>query len=763
MSAPPVPDAPSPFDASWRQEAGAGLDADGLALIDQAVAWSVPRFEGQQALTGEPLASHGAGVVRILAGLHTDAATRAAALLAALPTDLTAPAPALRNDPVATAFGAEVARLVQGTRALLRLGVVARQASDAEAETGSQKEMQRKMLLAMAADLRIVLMRLASRLRTLRWHAESKTPCSTAFARETLDLYAPLANRLGIWQIKWEMEDLAFRFLEPDRYKQIARLLEEKRVEREAFIAGAIERLQTALAKHGIEAEVSGRPKHIYSIWNKMRVKRLDFSQMYDLRALRIIVDDVRACYMALGMVHEMWTPLSDEFDDYISRPKPNGYRSLHTVVADDDGRPFEVQIRTREMHQFAEYGMAAHWRYKEAGAKGGQVAASSEYDRQLAWMRQLLAWNTDVEAGDGAAADKSDAAKPAAAKSGPGKSRHAAVTPAPTDERIYVLTPQARVIELPAGATPVDFAYHLHTDLGHRCRGARVDGQMVPLQTRLATGQTVEIISAKSGGPSRDWLNPQLGFLASPRARAKVRMWFNAIELQQRITQGQALVEKELQRLGKTAVNLEQLAQNLGFARADDLYVAAAKEEFSLRQIDAVFQQPAPAAEPQPAALRHASAGSAEKSGKSGVLVVGVGSLLTQLARCCRPAPPDAIAGFVTRGRGVSIHRSDCHSYLALAAREPERVIEVAWGETPADTFYPVDISVRAHDRSGLLRDLSEVFARLRLNVVGVNTQSRQSLAHMVFTVEVRGGESLARALDALAEVPGVSSAVRR
>lgn len=759
MSAPPVPDAPSPFDASWRQEVGTGLDADGLALIDQAVDWSVPRFEGQHALTGEPLAGHGAGVVRILAALHTDAATRAAALLAALPTDLMAPAPSLRNDPVATAFGAEIARLVQGTHALLRLGVVARQASDAAAESGSQKEMQRKMLLAMAADLRIVLMRLASRLRTLRWHAESKAPCSPAFARETLDLYAPLANRLGIWQIKWEMEDLSFRFLEPDKYKQIARLLEEKRVEREAFIAGAIERLQTALAKTGIEAEVSGRPKHIYSIWNKMRVKRLDFAQMYDLRALRIIVDDVRACYTALGMVHEMWTPLSDEFDDYISRPKPNGYRSLHTVVADDDGRPFEVQIRTREMHQFAEYGMAAHWRYKEAGAKGGQVAASSEYDRQLAWMRQLLAWNSDVEGGAESAAEP---AKPPSGKPGSSKNRNAVAAPAHTDERIYVLTPQARVIELPAGATPVDFAYHLHTDLGHRCRGARVDGQMVPLQTRLSTGQTVEIISAKSGGPSRDWLNPQLGFLASPRARAKVRMWFNAIELQQRITQGQALVEKELQRLGKTAVNLEQLAQNLGFARADDLYVAVAKEEFSLRQIDSLFQQPAPAAEPQPAALRHASAGSAEKSGKSGVLVVGVGSLLTQLARCCRPAPPDAIAGFVTRGRGVSIHRSDCHSYLALAAREPERIIEVAWGET-ADTFYPVDVSVRAHDRSGLLRDLSEVFARLRLNVVGVNTQSKQSLAHMVFTVEVRGGESLSRALDALAEVPGVSSATRR
>ncbi|MGV2862919.1 RelA/SpoT family protein, partial [Achromobacter sp. AGC39] len=654
-------------------------------------------------------------------------------------------------------------------RALLRLGVVARQASDAEAESGSQKEMQRKMLLAMAADLRIVLMRLASRLRTLRWHAESKAPCSTDFARETLDLYAPLANRLGIWQIKWEMEDLSFRFLEPDRYKQIARLLEEKRVEREAFIAGAIDRLQSALTKAGIDAEVSGRPKHIYSIWNKMRVKRLDFAQMYDLRALRIIVEDVRACYTALGLVHEMWTPLSNEFDDYISRPKPNGYRSLHTVVADDDGRPFEVQIRTREMHQFAEYGMAAHWRYKEAGAKGGQVAASSEYDRQLAWMRQLLAWNSDVEGGGQPGQDsgkpdaaKADTGKATSSKPGSSKNRNLVKPPAHTDERIYVLTPQARVIELPAGATPVDFAYHLHTDLGHRCRGARVDGQMVPLQTHLSTGQTVEIISAKSGGPSRDWLNPQLGFLASPRARAKVRMWFNAIELQQRITQGQALVEKELQRLGKTAVNLEQLAQTLGFARADDLYVAAAKEEFSLRQIDSVFQQPAPATEPQPAALRHASAGSAEKSGKSGVLVVGVGSLLTQLARCCRPAPPDAIAGFVTRGRGVSIHRCDCHSYQALAAREPERVIEVAWGET-SDTFYPVDISVRAHDRPGLLRDLSEVFARLRLNVVGVNTQSKQSLAHMVFTVEVRGGESLSRALDALAEVAGVSSASRR
>ena len=738
----PDTDASTPFDDAWRQAAGAGLEPDALARIERAVAWATPQFAGQHTVTGEPLARHAAGAVRILAGLQTDVAVRMAALLAALPADLSQPAPPLRNDPIAAEFGAEVARLVQGARALLRLGLVARHASDSEADSGDQKEMQRKMLLAMAADLRIVLMRLASRLQTLRWHAESKAPCTPAFARETLDLYAPLANRLGIWQVKWEMEDLAFRFLEPDRYKQIARLLEEKRVEREAFIAGAIERVQAALAKAGIHAEVSGRPKHIYSIWNKMRLKGLEFSQMYDLRALRVIVDDVRDCYTALGMVHDMWTPLPDEFDDYISRPKPNGYRSLHTVVADDDGRPFEVQIRTRGMHQFAEYGMAAHWRYKEAGAKGGQVAASSEYDRQLSWMRQLLAWNTDMEAG------------------GAGGGKTAAPARAPREERIYVLTPQARVIELPAGATPVDFAYHLHTDLGHRCRGARVDGQMVPLQTHLATGQTVEIIAAKSGGPSRDWLNPQLGFLASPRARAKVRMWFNAIELQQRIAQGQAMVEKELQRLGRTATNLEQLAQQLGFARADDLYVAAAKEEFSLRQIDHVFREPAASepAERDEARVYASDQGSVARTGKSGVLVVGVDSLLTQLARCCRPAPPDLIGGFVTRGRGVSIHRRDCGSWAALARRHPERIIEVAWGDTGA-AMYPIDLSIHAQDRPNLLRDLSEVFARLRLRVVRVTTHSRRSLAHMVFTIEVRNGEQIAQALAALSELPGVDA----
>ncbi len=740
-----------PFDAAWFRHASTGLDDEGVDTLARAVQWVREPLAGLTASTGEALDGHCAEVVRILADLGTDAETRASALITVLPLDKTESAAGTRQDPLRKAFGPEIVSLVQGTRALLRLGQLTGQAADATSSGTDQKEMQRKMLLAMAADLRIVLMRLASRLQSLRWYAASKEPCPAGFARETMELYTPLANRLGIWQVKWEMEDLAFRFLEPATYKSIARQLEEKRVEREAFIAAVVSRLEQELAEAHIPAQVSGRPKHIYSIWNKMRNKGLAFSQLFDLRALRIIVQDERACYAVLALAHSLWTPVSDEFDDYISRPKPNGYRSLHTVVTDTQGRTFEIQIRTQEMHEFAEYGMAAHWRYKEAGPRGGQVAAAGGYDQKIAWMRQLLAWEKD----GGKSTEKPETGSPAASGSD-------------ASDRIYVMTPQARVIELPAGATPVDFAYYLHTDLGHRCRGARVDGQLVPLLTKLRTGQTVDIIAAKSGGPSRDWLNPQLGFLASPRSRAKVRAWFNAIELQQRIAQGQSMVEKELQRLGKTAVNMEQLAQQLDFAKADDLYVAVAKEEFSLRQIDyllgaAKARSAEPLSDEDVAAValsrNYASGqGSVEKTGKSGVLVVGVDALMTQLARCCRPAPPDRIAGFVTRGRGVSIHRHDCTAYAALAARHPERLIDVDWGDT-GDALYPVDISIHAQDRAHLLRDLSDVFAKLRLNVISINTHSRRSLAHMVFTVEVKSGDQVSRALTALNELPGVSA----
>lgn len=726
-----------PFDAVWFEAASRGLDEPERAQLAKAVDRVRAPLQGEFALTGEPLDAHAAAVTLILAGLGADAATRISAVLAVVRDDsLFDPAP--KKDPITKTFGAEIATMVQGVRALLRLGYVAAQAADPGKAAVDQKEKQRKMLLAMAADLRIVMLRLASRLQSLRWYAASKTPCPPEFARETMTLYTPLANRLGIWQVKWEMEDLAFRFMEPETYKDIARQLEDKRIEREAMIVRVVAELQSALDQAGIPAEVSGRPKHIYSIWNKMRNKNLAFSQLYDLRAMRVIVQDERACYAVLAQVHAMWTPVSNEFDDYIARPKPNGYRSLHTVVTDAEGKTFEVQIRTREMHEYAEYGMAAHWRYKEAGSKGGTQVAAGDYDRKVTWMRQLLAWG-DVEA--------TQAAKNL------------------FDDRIYVMTPQARVIELPAGATPVDFAYYLHTDLGHRCRGARVDGQMVPLLTRLKTGQTVEIISAKSGGPSRDWLNPQLGFLASNRSRSKVRAWFNAIELQERIAQGQTMVEKELQRLGKTAVNLEQLANQLGFARADDMYVSVAKDEFSLRAFDQHFREPAAGPVSASDALSErgvvsyaAGHDNVVRTGKSGVLVVGVDALLTQLARCCRPAPPDVIAGFITRGRGVSIHRADCKAYAELALKHPERLIDVDWGET-GDALYPVSISIHAPDRMGLLRDLTDVFGKLRLNVVSVNTQSRRSLAHMVFTIEVRNGEQITRALAALNELPGVTA----
>lgn len=683
----------------------------------------------------QPALHHAVYTALILAEFQADGVSRAAALLMALPL-----AQLNQNDQLARDYGKEVAHLVQGTQALVRLAHLTREAQPHEkADVASQKEMLRKMLLAMAVDLRIVLIRLASRLQTLRWHAAHKVPCNLALAQETLELYAPLASRLGIWQIKWEIEDLAFRFTEPEIYKKIAKQLEEKRVERETFIRETIAQLQASLAEMGIDAEVSGRPKHIFSIWNKMRHKHLDFGDLYDLRALRVIVPEDRHCYEVLALTHQLWSPIGQEFDDYIARPKPNGYRSLHTVLADKQGRAFEVQIRTRAMHEHAEFGMAAHWRYKEAGPKGGEAVTKDQH-RDLAWMRQLLAWNRD------ALSDPS----------------HQDTTVVPT-EHIYVLSPMARVIELPIGATPVDFAYQLHTDLGHRCRGAKIDGQMVPLQTRLQTGQTVEIISTKSGGPSRDWINPQLGYLASPRARAKVRAWFNAIELQQRMTQGQALVEKELQRLGKTAINLEQLAEQLGFAQAEDLFVAVAKDDFSVKLIDTAFRHPIEPEPMTPESLIHLSPrhDRHHQNASSGVLVVGVGSLLTQLARCCRPAPPDLIKGFVTRGRGVSIHRVDCSSFVALMQSQSERVIDVSWGQT-TDTMYPVDIVVFAQDRSGLLRDLSEVFARLKMNVVGVNTQSKGSLANMVFTVEISHGDDMQRMLSALQEVPGVES-VRR
>ena len=694
--------------------------------IDPVAARAViaPFYLDKALTTGEPFLAHADGIAAIVREVRDDPDLLTAAYLFGAHDVLRDPEEWIRSR-----FGSSVAQLVNDLRILMRLSERTRPRDGVD--TG-QAEAVRKMLLAMVNDLRVVLLRLASRLQTLRYFVATHRTDVSAFARETLELFAPLANRLGVWQMKWELEDLAFGILEPEVFRRVVRWVDERREERENFIAHATAALRQMLVEAGIRGEVSGRPKHVYSIWRKMQAKQLAFEELYDVRALRVIVETEQQCYQVLSLVQARWQTVAQEFDDYIAKPKPNGYQSLHTVVRDDAGKPLEIQIRTRQMHESAELGVAAHWVYKE----GSHAAREQSRDAQrVAWLRQLLAWRQDVD-------------RPA----DPGL--------AAADDRIYLLTPQGKVVELPAGSTPIDFAYHVHTDLGHRCRGAKVDGAMVPLNTRLATGQTIEILAAKSGGPSRGWLNAELGYLASPRSRAKVRQWFNALELAQTITTGREILEKELQRLGKTAVKLDDIARRLGFASVEELCAAVPKEEFNLRSIEQAVGIPAA---PEPERLPMPAARPRETPpGKGQVLVVGVDALLTNLARCCRPVPPDEIVGFVTRGKGVSIHRAQCANAFALARKAPERVIEVAWGGE-REGLFPVEIFVLAQDRQGLLRDITEVLAREKMNVVGVNTASSRGEAHMSFTVEVSNAPALRRALAQVAEIKGVVAARRR
>ncbi len=732
-----------------------GLGPEDCARVQTALDYASEAYADRVCSSGQNALEFAVGVATTLAYLRSDAETRIAGLMFELTV----------LDPKAVAglenrVGREATDLVTGVRQLIRLRdmTVGHQSvgrgKNAAQQAAAQIETLRKMLLAMATDMRVVLVRLASCVTSLRYFADIKlfNDMTRAYGRETLDLYAPLANRLGIWQLKWELEDLSFRFIEPDTYKRIAKMLEEKRMMREGFVQSAILRLQTELAEAGIAAEVFGRPKHIYSIWKKMRGKELDFTELYDVRAFRVIVADDKTCYTVLGVVHNIWTPIPKEFDDYISRPKPNGYQSLHTVVTADDNRPLEVQIRTQEMHNFAEYGIAAHWRYKEEGNSDFKGQA---YDEKIAWLRQLLAWKTDVAdavVGEGQEEIQREWVEKLKSTT--------------LDDRIYVLTPQARVLELPVGATPIDFAYHLHSEVGHRCRGARVDGVMVPLYTLLRNGQTCEIITAKgapgTAGPSRDWLSPE--YTVSSRTRIKVRAWFNAIDLAETLAHGRTLVEKSLQREGKTAVNLESLAHKLGFAKVDDMFISVGKEEFSLRHVEQALHDNGEVAPVEDAVVLNKSrASSVDQGAKSGVLVVGTEGLMTALAKCCKPAPPDGIVGFVTRGKGVSIHRATCKNFAEMRTKAPERVIHTDWGRAGQDTVYPVDLFILASDRQGLLRDISEVFSREKINVIGVNTQSAKGQARMTFTAEIGSTAQLQKALGAIYEVHGVQEARRQ
>ena len=674
---------------------------------------------------GDRFIDHALGVTGILADLGLDTDSLIAGLLHDLPLRQ-----ALSVEQIAARCGSDVASLVDGG---LRMAQVSRLHADVTGGGASERaEALRKMLLAMARDIRVVFLVLAERLHDMRLLRELTEVDHVRIARETLDLHAPLANRLGIWQIKWELEDLALRYLDPDTYKRIARLLAERRVDRERFIEEMKIRLEQGLGAAGIEADVSGRPKHIYSIWRKMQRKGLGFHELYDLRAFRILVDSIPACYAALGVVHSLWQPIPREFDDYIASPKENNYRSLHTAVVGHGGRAVEVQIRTREMHEQAELGIAAHWRYKEGRG------ADPDFDARVAWLRKLLEAPADQEGGE----DFIDRFKAEV-----------------FEDRVYVITPKGDVIDLPRGSTPLDFAYTVHSEVGHRCRGARVNGRIVPLTRPLQNGDQVEILTARLGKPSRDWLNPALGYLTSPRARAKVRAWFRQQDQEKNAETGRALLEKELHRLGLEDVNLESLAARSRFPKLPDFLAAIGRGDITGGQIASLLrdrllpQTDDPAQLPQRSRQRARLAG-----GDDDVHIHGVGNLLTRLARCCQPAPGDAILGFITRGEGVTIHRRDCRNLQRLEETAPERLIDVTWSDR-ADRRYAVDITVEAYDRRGLIRDISSLLNNEGINVTAVNTRTDpdDQVARMGLTVEVAGVDQLSRVMDRIAGLRNV------
>lgn len=640
------------------------------------------------------------------------------------------------QETVSEQCGKTVVTLVQGIDEVQKLTHFAKvDALATPEERAAQAEAMRKMLLAMVSDIRVVLIKLALRTRTMQFLGQTPdSPEKRAVAKETLDIFAPLANRLGVWQLKWQLEDLGFRHQNPEEYKRIAKLLEDKRTERLEYIDHFLNIIRSEMDKVGIQYDVAGRPKHIYSIYKKMVKKKLDFDGLYDIRAVRILVNTIPECYATLGIIHSLFQPIPGEFDDYIANPKGNGYKSLHTVIVGPEDKSIEVQIRTFEMHQFNEFGVAAHWRYKEGG-KG-----DSAYEQKIAWLRQLLDWRENM-----AESGKEDLA--------------AAFKTELFNDTIYVLTPHGKVLSLPAGATPIDFAYALHSSLGDRCRGAKVDGQIVPLSTRLENGQRVEIIAAKEGHPSVNWLHE--GWVKSPRAISKIRAYIRAQNAETVREEGKNQFEKIISKITPKP-NQQQLCEKLGFKQLDDLFTALGQGEITPRAIQkacGALVEPAPAPISTTSMVKKSKIQSGDKNS---VLVDGEGGLLTTLAKCCKPAPPDLIIGFVTRERGVSIHRQGCSDFEHLAKQSPEKVLPASWAVLDANQVFAIDIEVRANDRSGLLRDVSDALARYKVNVTAVQMQTRNLEASMRVTLEMKKVDELPRVLAGVAEVKGVASVAR-
>lgn len=687
--------------------------------------------EAKTHIAGEPVLQHLLAAAKMVAEMDLLPEAVAATVLAEISSYLPN-----WQEIVAEQCGKTVVTLVQGIDEVQKLTHFAKvDALATPEERAAQAETMRKMLLAMVSDIRVVLIKLALRTRTMQFLGQTPdSPEKRAVAKETLDIFAPLANRLGVWQLKWQLEDLGFRHQNPEEYKRIAKLLEDKRTERLEYIAHFLNIIRGEMDKVGIQYDVAGRPKHIYSIYKKMVKKKLDFEGLYDIRAVRILVNTIPECYATLGIIHSLFQPIPGEFDDYIANPKGNGYKSLHTVIVGPEDKSIEVQIRTFEMHQFNEFGVAAHWRYKEGG-KG-----DSAYEQKIAWLRQLLDWRENM-----AESGKEDLA--------------AAFKTELFNDTIYVLTPHGKVLSLPAGATPIDFAYALHSSLGDRCRGAKVDGQIVPLSTPLENGQRVEIIAAKEGHPSVNWLYE--GWVKSSKAISKIRAYIRAQNAETVRESGKNQLEKIISKISPKP-NQQHLCEKLGFKLLDDLFTALGQGEITPRAIQkacGALVEPAPVPVSATSMVKKSKIQSGDKNG---VLVDGESGLLTTLAKCCKPAPPDLIIGFVTRERGVSIHRQGCSDFEHLAKQSPEKVLPASWAVLDANQVFAIDIEVRANDRSGLLRDVSDALARYKVNVTAVQMHTRDLEASMRFTLEMKKVDELPRVLAGVAEVKGVASVAR-
>lgn len=720
-------------------------------LILRAYRFAEVAHKGQKRASGEPYITHCVAVAAILAEMRVPPAVVIAALLHDTVEDTNITLSDIRRE-----FGEEVASLVDGVTKLTNLPRVSRgdqHAQDPEpelaapgvrsdsfdlgygTETGGRSrrrdmasETLRKTFLAMGDDIRVVLIKLADRLHNMRTLGYMPEVKRKRIAQQTLDIFAPLANRLGIWQIKWELEDLAFRYVDPEKYKEIAENLAERRENREHQVEQIIKHVHEILEQAGVKADITGRPKHIYSIYRKMSEKGKPFEMVRDVRGLRLLVADIPACYSALGVIHTHWRPIPHEFDDYIAAPKDNFYQSIHTAVIYDDGKPLEVQIRTSEMHENAEYGIAAHWRYKEKGRR------DEAYERRINWIRKLMDWRSDIDdAQEFVDSMKTDVFQ----------------------DRVYVFTPRGDIIDLPAGSTPIDFAYHVHTEIGHRCRGAKINSKLVTLDYALKTGDQVEILTSKQGGPSRDWLNSNLGLVKTQRARSKIRQWFKQQDREQNLTQGKAVLDREIRRLGLAEMDLDNLAHDFEFKAAEDLYVGIGCGDVSIGRIINKLSEVEKAKQEQ---ILEAHPSTETKNDGSAVTVLGLKGLLTAFARCCNPAPGDEIVGYITRGRGATIHRQDCPNMLRL--RDRERIVKVSWGE-PQTTF-PVAVQIKAYDRQGLMGDISNIFNNEGINLLDINLKVSQNLATINLVLEVGDIAQLSRVLTRIENLPNVMEAHR-